>query len=100
MFLEHVRLPEILSWSSGEGVAALTVVAAHHNSQARGDILVRTTDLEITDRVQGQGCSRNQFIIDVKTSHLWQWLNGPWWERWNGQTNQHYNPVLCWLQNK
>ena len=41
-----------------------------HNSQARGDILVRTTDLEIIDRVQGQGCSRNQFVIDAKTSHL------------------------------
>ena len=25
---------------------------------------------EISDRVQGQGCSRNQFVIDAKTSHL------------------------------
>ncbi len=32
-----------------------------------GDILVRTTDLEITDRVQGHCCSRKQFAIDGKT---------------------------------
>ncbi len=33
-----------------------------HISQLLRDILVRTTDLEITDRVQGQ----KQFVIDVK----------------------------------
>ena len=41
---------------------------SHADSQAsRGDILVRTNDLEITDRVQGHCCSRKQFVFDVKT---------------------------------
>ncbi len=36
-------------------------------TQARGDLLVRTTDLEITDRAQRHHTSRKQFVIDVKT---------------------------------
>ena len=65
----------------------------HVNSQARGDILVRTTDLEITDRAQGQECSRKQFVIDVKTVAIVD-SNGDWGERWNSRTNQHDNPGM------
>ncbi len=46
--------------------AAMRRQCTHLNSQARGDILVRTADLEITDKAQGYGSSRKQFVIDVK----------------------------------
>ncbi len=42
----------------------------HYNTKALGDILVRTTDLEITDPSQGCCCSRKQFAIDVKNVAL------------------------------
>jgi hypothetical protein len=32
------------------------------NSKARGDLLVLTTDLEITDSAQGHGCSHMQVV--------------------------------------
>jgi hypothetical protein len=38
----------------------------HLASQVRGDILARTTDLEMTDHAKGHGCFRKQFVIDVK----------------------------------
>ena len=49
--------------------AAMRQQCTHVNSQARGDILVCATDVEITDRVQGQGCSWKQFVLDVKTGY-------------------------------
>ena len=58
-----------------------------------GDILVRTTDLEITDRALGHGCSRKQFVIDVKTVAMVD-SNGDWGEGWNSRTNQHENPGM------
>jgi hypothetical protein len=66
----------------------------HLNSQARGDIiLVRTTDLEITDKVQGHCSSRTQFVIDVKTVAMVD-SNGVWGDQWNDTMNQHDNPGL------
>ena len=47
--------------------AAMRRQCTHDNSQAQGDILVRAADVEITERVQGQGCSRKQFVLDFKT---------------------------------
>jgi hypothetical protein len=49
--------------------AAMRRQCTHVNWQARGDILVHATDVEITDRVQGQGCSWKQFVLDVKTGY-------------------------------
>ena len=46
--------------------AAMRRQCTHFNSQARGDILVRLKDLEITECALGYGCSRKQFMIDVK----------------------------------
>jgi hypothetical protein len=47
--------------------AAMRRQCTHLSSQARGDILVGTTDLKITDRAQRHGSSRKQFVIDVKS---------------------------------
>jgi len=65
----------------------------HINSQARGDLLVRTTDLEITDRAQRHHTSRKQFVIDVKTVSMVDG-NGAWQERWNAQANKYDNPGM------
>ena len=65
----------------------------HLTSQARGDILVRTNELVITDRVQGHGSARKQFVIDVKTVAMVDG-NGVWDERWNPATSHHDNPGL------
>ena len=73
--------------------AAMRRQCTHLTSQARGDILVRTTDLEITDRAQSHGSSRRQFVIDVKTVAMVDG-NGVWGERWNSATNQHDNPGM------
>ena len=73
--------------------AAMLRQCTHVNSQARGDILVRATDVEITDRVQGQGCSRKQFVLDVKTVAMVDG-NGNWGERWNTDTNKYVNPGM------
>ena len=73
--------------------AAMRRQCTHVNSQARGDILVRATDVEITDRVQGQGCSRKQFVLDVKTVAMVDG-NGNWGERWNTDTNKYVNPGM------
>ena len=70
--------------------AAMRRRCTHVNSQARGDILVRATDLEIADCVQGQGCSRKQFVLDVKTVAMVDG-NGNWGEKWNANTNQFDN---------
>ena len=64
----------------------------HSTSQA-SDILVRTTDLEITDRAQSHGFSRLQFVLDVKTVAM-VGGHGDWGERWNSTTNQHDNPGM------
>ena len=71
--------------------AAMRRRCTHVNSQARGDILVRATDLEIADCVQGQGCSRKQFVLDVKTVAM---VDGNLGERWNANTNQFDNPGM------
>ena len=73
--------------------AAMRRQCTHVNSQARGDILVRASDVEITDRVQGQGCSRKQFVLDVKTVAMVDG-NGNWGEKWNANTNQFDNPGM------
>jgi hypothetical protein len=59
----------------------------------RGDILVHTTDLEITDRVQGHGCSREQFVFDVKTVAMVDG-SGDWKEKWNATDKQFDNPGM------
>ncbi len=73
--------------------AAMRRQCTHLNSQARGDILIRSTDLEITDCAQGYGCSRKQFVIDVKTVAMVD-SNGQWGERWNARLGQHDNPGM------
>ncbi len=73
--------------------AAMRRQCTHSTSQARGDILVRTTDLEITDRVHSHGSSRLQFVIDVKTVAMVDG-HGDRGERWNSNTNQHDDPGM------
>jgi hypothetical protein len=46
--------------------AAMRRQCTHLTSQARADILVRTNELAITDRVQGHGSARKQFVIGNK----------------------------------
>ncbi len=65
----------------------------HINSQTRGDFLVRTTDLAITDRAARHHTSRKQFVIDVKTVSMVD-SNGAWQERWNAQANKYDNPGM------
>jgi hypothetical protein len=52
----------------------------HLNSQAHGDILVRSSDLEIKDCALGHGYAWKQFVIDVKTVVMVD-SNGNWGER-------------------
>ena len=73
--------------------AAMRRQCTHLTSQARGDILVRTNEVEITDRAQGHGTARKNFVIDVKTVAMVDG-NGVWDERWNTATSQHDNPGL------
>jgi hypothetical protein len=73
--------------------AAMRRQCTHLTSQARADILVRTNELAITDRVQGHGSARKQFVIDVKTVAMVDG-NGVWDERWNPATSHHDNPGL------
>ncbi len=47
--------------------AAMRKLCTDPNSLARGDILVRTNDLEIKDCAAGYAYARKQFVIDVKT---------------------------------
>uniref|UniRef100_A0A7S0MI74 Uncharacterized protein n=1 Tax=Cryptomonas curvata TaxID=233186 RepID=A0A7S0MI74_9CRYP len=46
--------------------AAMKKKCTHLKSQKRGDMLVRSKDIEITDRAKGHGISRTQFVLDVK----------------------------------
>jgi hypothetical protein len=73
--------------------AAMRKLCTHPNSLARGDILVRSNDLEIKDCAAGHGYARKQFVIDVKTVALVDG-NGDWGERWNSRTGQHDNPGM------
>ena len=73
--------------------AAMRRQCTHLSSQARGDILICTTDLEITDRAQGHCSSRKQFVIDVKTVVMVDGT-GVWGERWNSAANQYDNPGM------
>jgi hypothetical protein len=73
--------------------AAMRRQCTHLSSQALEDIVFCTTDLEITDRAQGQGSSRKQFVIDVKTVAMVDG-NGVWGERCNSTANQHDNPGM------
>ncbi len=57
--------------------AAMRRQCTHRYSQARGDIFVRTTDLEITARTQGHHACRKQFVIDVNTVAMVD-SNGKW----------------------
>ncbi len=72
--------------------AAMLCQCTHLTSQAqaRGDILVRTNEVEITDRAQGHCTARRQFVIDVKTVEKVDG-NSVWDERWNTATSQHDN---------
>ncbi len=36
----------------------------------RGETFCRTNEVEITDRAQGHGTARRQFVIDVKTVEM------------------------------
>ena len=62
----------------------------HFNSQVRADILVRFTDLEITNCALGYGCSRKQFVIDVKIVAMVD-SSVKWAKRWNARTERHDN---------
>ena len=73
--------------------AAMHRQCTHHNSQARGDILVRTTELEITDKAQGHYSARKQFLIDVKMVAMVD-SAGALRDGWNATMNQHDNPGL------
>ncbi len=73
--------------------AAMRRQSTHLNSQARGDILVRSTDLEIKEYALGHGYARKQFVIDVKTVAIVD-SNGDWRERWNARDQQHDNPGM------
>ncbi len=79
--------------------AAMLRQCTRVNSQARGDMLVRATDVEITDRVQGQGCSRKQFALDVKTVAMVDG-NSNWGERWDADTNKYVNPGMLDAEQK
>jgi hypothetical protein len=46
--------------------AAMKKKFTHLNSMKRGDMLVRSKDIEITDKAKGHGVSQTQFEIDVK----------------------------------
>jgi hypothetical protein len=73
--------------------AAMRKQCTHTNSLARGDILVRSNDLEIKDFIAGHGYAREQFVIDVKTVAVVD-SNGIWGERWNARQGQHNNPGM------
>jgi hypothetical protein len=73
--------------------AAMRKLCTHPNSLARGDILVRSNDLEIKDCAAGHGYARKQFVMDVKTVELVD-SNGDWGERWNARKDQHDNPGM------
>jgi hypothetical protein len=62
-------------------------------SGENGEKYCMDTELAITDRVQGHGSARKQFVIDVKTVAMVDG-NGVWDERWNHVTGQHDNPGL------
>ncbi len=47
--------------------AAIRRKCTRLNSQARRDMLVCSSDLEINDCVMGHGYARKQFVINVKT---------------------------------
>ena len=66
---------------------------SHHNCQARGDILVRSTDVEITDCSAGHGYARKQYVLDIKTVAMVD-SHGHWGEQWNAQENMHDNPGM------
>ena len=46
--------------------AAMKRKCTHLNSKKRGDMLVRSKDLEITDKAKGHGVARTQYVVDVK----------------------------------
>ncbi len=73
--------------------AAMLLQCTQVNSEAQEDILVRATNVEITDQVQGQGCSRKQFVLDVKTVAM-VGGNCNWGKRWNADTNKYVNPGM------
>ncbi len=75
--------------------AAMCRQCTHLKSQARGNILICLTDLEITNCALGYGCSRKQFVIDVKTVQVAMVdSNGQYGERWNALMGQYDNPGL------
>ncbi len=88
--------------------AAMLLQCTHVNSQALGDILVRATDVEITDQVQGKGSScsgsqaRKQFVLDVMTVAMVD-CNSTWGQAGarDGMLIQTYLAILvCWMLNK
>ncbi len=78
--------------------AALRRKCTHLKSQARGDIHVCFSDLEIKDCALGNGYDQTQFVIKVQTVAMVDG-NGDFGERWNARNQQHANPK-CWLQSK
>ena len=54
-----------------------------------------TNEVEITDRAQGHGTARKNFVIDVKTVAMVDGNgSGVWDEMWNPATIHHDNPGL------
>ncbi len=63
----------------------------HLNSQAHGDILVRSSDLEIED------CDPTQFVSDVKTVVEMVDSNGDWGGAMDGMHEINSMKILeCW----
>ena len=67
--------------------AAMKRKCTHLNSKKRGDMLVRSKDLEITDKAKGHGVARTQFVVDVKIVAMMDG-KGFWKETWNPEKSK------------
>ena len=73
--------------------AAMKKKCTHLNSKKRGDMLVRSKDIEITDKAKGHGVSRTQFVVDVKIVAMLDG-KGSWNETWNSHKCKFDNPGM------
>jgi hypothetical protein len=73
--------------------AAMKRKCTHLNSKKRGDMLVRSKDIEITDKAKGHGVARTQFVVDVKIVAMMDG-KGLWNETWNPEKDKFDNPGM------